>query len=174
MCRRCSGGRRRCQRRSRDRHISRTPISVTSRPTPHATQGRSDKLVRLDVWLDVACLFKTRSAAQRACRGGKVDVNDQRGKQHRAIQSGDRLAITRPNGRTQHVVVRSLAAQHLPRAMTKGLYDDVTPPPTATELEIRRCVGEPGGPRRRGPGRTTAVATPNTRQRRELRKLKGF
>ena len=28
--------------------------------------------VRLDVWLDVACLFKTRSEAQRACKLGKV------------------------------------------------------------------------------------------------------
>ena len=31
--------------------------------------------VRLDVWLDVACLFRTRSEAQNACRGGKVTVN---------------------------------------------------------------------------------------------------
>ncbi len=34
----------------------------------------SDPL-RLDVWLDVACLFKTRSDAKRACEGGKVSVN---------------------------------------------------------------------------------------------------
>ena len=33
--------------------------------------------VRLDVWLDVACLFKTRSAAQKACTSGKIDVNGQ-------------------------------------------------------------------------------------------------
>ena len=31
--------------------------------------------VRIDIWLDVACLFKTRSEAQRACKGGKVDLN---------------------------------------------------------------------------------------------------
>ena len=29
--------------------------------------------VRLDVWLDVACVFRTRSEAQKACRGGKVE-----------------------------------------------------------------------------------------------------
>ena len=83
--------------------------------------------VRLDVWLDVVCLFKTRSEAQRACRGGKVDVNNQRAKPHRTVQTGDRLAITRPNGRTQQVVVRSLTTQHVPRATAKTLYDDVTP-----------------------------------------------
>ena len=128
---------------------------------------------RLDVWLDIACLFKTRSEAQRACRSGKVYVNDQRGKPHRTIQDGDRLAITRPNGRTQQVVVRALAAQHVPRAAARRLYDDVTPPPTAAELEFRRFGGGPGAPRRRGSGRTAVDVTPNTRQRRELRKLKG-
>ena len=34
--------------------------------------GKAPKF-RLDVWLDVASLFKTRTEAQKACRGGKVD-----------------------------------------------------------------------------------------------------
>ena len=38
--------------------------------------------VRLDVWLDVACLFKTRSEAKRACEGGKVTVNGEIGRAH--------------------------------------------------------------------------------------------
>ena len=33
--------------------------------------------LRLDAWLDVACLFKTRSDAQTACRNGKLSVNGQ-------------------------------------------------------------------------------------------------
>jgi ribosome-associated heat shock protein Hsp15 len=124
---------------------------------------------RLDVWLDVACLFKTRSEAQRACRGGKVTVNDQRAKPHRTIQSGDRLSITRQNGRSQQVVILSLAAKHVLKATARALYDDVTPPPTAAELEFRRFGGSPGGPGRRPP----AAGPPNTRQRRALRRLKG-
>jgi hypothetical protein len=44
--------------------------------------------VRLDVWLDVACLFKTRSEAQKACNGGKVEVNGQPGKSHRLLKIG--------------------------------------------------------------------------------------
>ena len=46
-------------------------------------------MVRLDIWLDVACLFKTRSEAQRAIKGGKVDVNGQAAKPHRVIKPGD-------------------------------------------------------------------------------------
>jgi predicted rRNA methylase YqxC with S4 and FtsJ domains len=41
--------------------------------------------VRLDVWLDVACLFKTRSEAKRACEGGKVEVNGENAKPHRVL-----------------------------------------------------------------------------------------
>lgn len=120
--------------------------------------------VRLDVWLDVACLFKTRSEAQRACRGGKVDVNEQRAKPHRTIATGDRLSISRTQGRLQQVVVLTLAAQHLPKAAARTLYDDVTPPPTPEEVEFRRMGGGA-----RGPGPTGA---PDKRQRRALQRLK--
>ena len=51
--------------------------------------------VRLDIWLDVACLFKTRSAAQKACTGGKIDVNGQTAKPHRLVRVGDALEISR-------------------------------------------------------------------------------
>ena len=49
--------------------------------------------MRLDVWLDVACLFKTRSEATRACKAGKVDVNGQGTKPHREIKIGDEVEM---------------------------------------------------------------------------------
>src|SRR6186713_1135778 len=60
--------------------------------------------MRLDVLLDVACLFKTRSEAKKACEGGKVDVNGQASKPHRDIKIGDELDITHPFGRHQDIV----------------------------------------------------------------------
>lgn len=129
--------------------------------------------VRLDVWLDVACLFKTRSEAQRACRGGKVDINDQRAKPHRTVHSGDRVSITRPNRLKQQLVVRSLTTLHIAKATARTLYDDVTPPPTAAELELRRLGHMAGNSRRREPERPTTNAPPDKRQRREQRRLKG-
>ena len=51
---------------------------------------------RLDVWLDVACLFKTRSEAQRACQGGKIEVNGQgTAKPHREVKPGDESGVGR-------------------------------------------------------------------------------
>ncbi|WP_369015578.1 S4 domain-containing protein, partial [Escherichia coli] len=53
-------------------------------------------MVRLDVWLDVACLFKTRSEAQRECKVGRVTVNGVVAKPHRELRVGDELVISRP------------------------------------------------------------------------------
>jgi ribosome-associated heat shock protein Hsp15 len=94
--------------------------------------------VRLDVWLDVACLFKTRSEAQKACRLGKVRVNGAAAKSHREVKVGDELVIARPLGRRQTVVVLGVADTHIAKAEARALYEDRTPPPTPEELEMRR------------------------------------
>jgi ribosome-associated heat shock protein Hsp15 len=119
------------------------------------------------VWLDVACLFRTRSEAQKACDGGKVEVNGQPGKPHRLVRVGDELRITRPLGRRQVVAVAALAERHVPRAEARRLYEDRTPPPTPEEVEqreIERAFRRSFGPR---PARS-----PDKRERRALRKLK--
>jgi ribosome-associated heat shock protein Hsp15 len=123
--------------------------------------------LRLDVWLDVACLFRTRSEAQKACKNGKVDVNGQAAKPHRDIRPGDTLSIKRPLGRRQMVVVRAIADRHIARAEARELYEDVTPAPTPEEVEARKMARLMGPLIRRGP-----TATPDTRQRRAIRKLK--
>jgi len=123
--------------------------------------------VRLDVWLDVACLFKTRSEAQHACKGGKVDVNGQSGKPHRALRVGDELKITRAAGRRQQVIVKALAVQHVPKAEARRLYEDVTPPPTPEELAVRELEKHFWTSRVRA-----SVRTPDRRERRRLRQEK--
>ena len=95
-------------------------------------------MVRLDVWLDVACLFKTRSEAQRECKVGRVTVNGVVAKPHRELRVGDALVISRPGGRKQMVVVRGLADKHVSKTAARELYEDRTPPPTAEEIEAHR------------------------------------
>ncbi len=126
--------------------------------------------VRLDVWLDVACLFKTRSQAQAACKGGKVEINGVRAKPQRRIRPGDEIRITLPMGRRRIIVVRELADQHVPKAQARELYEDRTPPPTPEELELRRLQKMVKAPRRpRGAG------APKKKERRLLRRIKeGF
>ena len=121
--------------------------------------------VRIDQWLDVACLFKTRSEATKACRLNKVIVNGQAAKPHRDVRVGDELEIHRPLGRKQLVTVLGIADSHIPKAEARLLYEDRTPKPTPAEIEVRRLERI-----------YRAAATPKTRpdrdQRRTLRRLK--
>jgi ribosome-associated heat shock protein Hsp15 len=122
--------------------------------------------MRIDIWLDVSCLFKTRSEAQKACRSGKVAVSGQTVKPHREIKEGDEIVIGRPLGRQQRVVVRGLAERHVSKAEARELYTDLTPPPTAEEIEMRRLA------RLARPFRSPSAGAPDKRERRALRRLK--
>lgn len=123
--------------------------------------------VRLDVWLDVACLFASRSQAQRACSLGRVEVNGDRGKPHRLVRAGDRIRISLPGGRWRTVEVVGVADRHVTRAIARELFLDHTPPPTAEEIELRR-LQRMAAPPRRLPG----AGAPKKKERRDLRRLK--
>ena len=122
--------------------------------------------VRLDVWLDVACVFRTRSEAQAACKAGKVDVNGQSAKPNRRMRIGDVVEIGRPFGRKQKLRIVGLADRHVARAEARKLYEDLTPPPTAEEVEARRME-------RMYRAAVTPPRAPDKRQRRALRKIQG-
>jgi ribosome-associated heat shock protein Hsp15 len=140
--------------------LSRKPPSAPVRE-PSAPQG-----TRLDAWLDVACIFPTRSQAKAACEGGKVDVNGDRAKPHREIRPGDRVGVSRRDGERRELVVRGLAQRSIPRAEARTLYEDVTPPLAPEVAEARRLdrLLAPRGDR----------GKPEKRERRERRRLKGW
>jgi ribosome-associated heat shock protein Hsp15 len=123
--------------------------------------------LRLDVWLDVACLFRTRSEAQKACKGGKIEVNGQTVKPHREVRPGDEILISRPLGRRQRIVVRRLADRHVPKAEARTLYEDLTPPLTPEEVEERRIARLA-----RAFMRPASAGAPDKRERRQIRKMK--
>ena len=124
-------------------------------------------MTRLDVWLDVACLFKTRTEAQGACKGGKVVVNGTRAKPHREVKIGDVMEITRTLGRRQRVGVVGLADVHIPKADARRLYEDTTPPPSPEEQTLLDLMRLAGPRRRQGP-----LVAPSRDERRRLRRAK--
>ena len=121
--------------------------------------------MRVDAWLDVACLYKTRSEAKRGCEGGKVEVNGEHAKPHRVLREGDRVRINRGFGRHQDVIVRILIDQHVKKTEARALYDDVTPKPSPEEIEMRRAE-------RVFRAAQTAAGTPDRNRRREIRRAK--
>ncbi len=115
--------------------------------------------VRLDTWLDVACLYKTRSEASKACKLGKVIVNGVAAKPHRDVKAGDEIVVHRPMGRKQLVTVLGVTDRRVARAEARLLYQDRTPKPTPEEIEVRRLERI-----------YRAAATPPTRPERNLRR----
>lgn len=118
--------------------------------------------MRVDKWLWAARVYRTRSLAQQACDGGKVDVNGQAAKPSRALRVGDRLRVTLGEWRRE-LVVAALAERRGPAPEAQALYQDLSPPPPPRALR-------PAAPvvRSRGLGR------PTKRERRIQDRLRGW
>ena len=93
-----------------------------------------------------------------------MEVNGDHAKPHRALREGDRVRINR-GGKYQDVIVRILIDQHVKKSEARALYDDVTPKPSAEEIEIRRSE-------RIFRAAQQAAGTPDRRRRREIRRAK--
>lgn len=85
--------------------------------------------VRVDSWVWAVRLFKTRSAATDACRGGHVKVNGISAKPAAPVRVGDTVAA-RVNDRERVVEVVRLVDKRLgPPAAAECLVDHSPPAP---------------------------------------------
>ncbi len=121
--------------------------------------------VRLDKWLQVARMFKTRSRATHACELGRVLVNGQPAKAHRHLALGDRVELAQ--GDWQRVlVVKELRDKPLAKTEAAGLYEDLSPPRPAPD-PMARLMRRPPALRAPGAGR------PTKKERREIDRFEG-
>jgi len=93
-------------------------------------------------------------------------VNGARAKPHRELRPGDRIEITTGSARRRSLVVRGLAERSIPKEQARRLYEDVTPPPSPEELEIRRME--------RFFAPAASAGRPDRRERRDRRRRKGW
>jgi ribosome-associated heat shock protein Hsp15 len=91
-------------------------LRVVSHHSPIDTQ-------RIDKWLWVARLLKTRSLAIEAVRGGHVQVNGQRVKASKEVRPGDRVEL-RLGARRMALDVRALAPRRGPASEAALLYEE--------------------------------------------------
>jgi ribosome-associated heat shock protein Hsp15 len=118
---------------------------------------------RLDKWLWVARLFKTRALAAEAADRGRVEVNDLVAKPGRELKPGDRLTVRLDAGQPpRELVVRGLAPVRGPAPAAQALYDESERSRSAHAAwaERRRLAPEPAATRSDG--------RPTKRDRREL------
>jgi ribosome-associated heat shock protein Hsp15 len=109
--------------------------------------------VRLDKWLQVARMYKTRTKATDACDLGRVKVNGQPAKPHRALAPGDRIELLQGDWE-RVLIVKELRDKPVPKAEAAALYEDQSPPrPVLDPLE--RLMRRPPVLRDAGAGRPT-------------------
>lgn len=110
--------------------------------------------VRIDKWLHLARVFKTRSLATRACQLSRVRLNGVAVKPHRTLAVGDRVEAQVLPDWTRVLVVRELADKTLAKAEVPRLFEDLSPPrPTADPMQ--RLMRRPLVVREAGAGRPT-------------------
>ncbi len=101
--------------------------------------------IRVDRWLDFACIFKTRSQARGACLKGRVSINGCVCKPKQPVRVGDEISI-RHSGWTRILQVRDLAERNILRSEARSLYEDLTPErPKLDPIEQIMGVARPGG-----------------------------
>jgi len=115
--------------------------------------------VRVDVWLWAVRIYKTRSAATEACRGGHVKVNGHSIKAATSVKVGDKVEAMLDRQRILEVV--ALIDKRVGAPIAAACLVDHSPPPPPRERFVPVFVRE------RGTGR------PTKRERRDLDRLRG-
>src|SRR5688572_30341096 len=112
---------------------------------------------RIDIWLKLVCLFKHRTDATEACKGGKVKINGLRAKPSAAVKEGDVVEFYDGADHYRGVVLQSLPAVNVSKEVARMMYVDETPARPQVELVVER---------ERGAGR------PTKKERREIERLR--
>ena len=116
--------------------------------------------VRVDVWLHAVRLFKTRSAANSAVKGGKIKVGGETTKPSHKLRVGQ-IITYRQAGRERIIEVTGLLDKRVGHPIAVKQYKDHSPEPVP-----RYLLAVPR--RERGAGR------PTKKERRELDRLRGY
>ncbi len=119
--------------------------------------------MRLDKWLWAARFFKTRSLAQQAVAGGRVQLNGDRTKPAHEVKAGD-LVVVRVGDWRWEVTVKALSERRGPAEEARKLYDETAASRAERERrsDLRRWGAEPAA---------TIKGRPTKRDRRLLDEL---
>ncbi|MGI9539635.1 MAG: RNA-binding S4 domain-containing protein [Miltoncostaeaceae bacterium] len=125
----------------------------------------AEETVRIDRWLWAARMFKTRSIAADAVRGGKVHVNGTRAKPSKEVRPGDEVRVTQGQiSRT--LIVRQVSERRGPATEAVHLYEETRESIEqrelrTAELRVARAAGQDLGRR------------PTKRERRQIDAARG-
>ncbi|MFA7103085.1 MAG: RNA-binding S4 domain-containing protein [Bacteroidales bacterium] len=119
---------------------------------------------RIDKWLWMVRIFKTRSMASDSCNAGKVKIGGVNCKPSREVKTNEEIQV-RIGQLLKTVKVLDFPKNRLPAKLTPEYYEDLTP---QEEYERIKMLHEHVEYREHGLGR------PTKRDRRQLDYLKDF
>lgn len=115
---------------------------------------------RLDVWLWAVRIYRTRSAAAAACRGGHVRVDGTPAKPATPVRVGSRIEA-RAGDRTRLLEVVRLIDKRVGAPVAAECLIDTSPPPPTRDVATPVFARPPGSGR------------PTKRDRRALDRFRG-
>ena len=107
---------------------------------------------RIDKWLWVSRIFKTRTIAADACKNGRVMVNDVLVKPSRMVKVGDVISVRKPPVTYSFRILKTIE-QRVGAKLLPDIYENITTPDQYELLEMNRISGFVD--RARGTGRPT-------------------
>ena len=125
--------------------------------------AEEENIVRIDKWLWAARLFKTRSLAADAIKGGKVKMDDNPVKPSREVKVGDIIQV-QIDQLHKVVEVKTVVKNRVSPKQVPEVYNDLTPKEEYERIEFMHAYKTEW--RDRGAGR------PTKKDRRMIERLK--
>ena len=116
--------------------------------------------VRVDIWLHAVRLFKTRSAANTAVKGGKIKVDGEPVKPSHKLRVGQTITFRQP-GRERIIEVTGLLDKRVGYPVAIKHYIDHSPAPIPRHLVAV-------------PKRERGTCRPTKKERLQLDRLRGY
>ncbi|HNR12185.1 MAG TPA: RNA-binding S4 domain-containing protein [Thermodesulfobacteriota bacterium] len=128
----------------------------------------TEKTIRLDKWLKIARIFKTRTLAVDACDQGRVKINGSNAKAAKNVKVGDLITVkisTHYRDLTVlDIVFKSIAAKEA-RELYREERTETIPDDVQELIRLMKQARTPHPPKYRG--------RPSKKDRRELEKIRG-
>ena len=125
--------------------------------------AEEENIVRIDKWLWAARLFKTRSLAADAIKGGKVKIEGNPIKPSREVKEGDVIQV-QIDQLHKVVQVKTVIKNRVSAKQVPEVYNDLTPKEEYERIEFMRAYKAEW--RDRGAGR------PTKKERRMIERMK--
>lgn len=107
---------------------------------------------RIDKWMWVARIFKTRTIAAEACKKGRIYINGAQAKPARMIKPGDTIQVKKPPITYSFKVIQAIE-KRVGAKLVPEIMENVTTPDQYELLEMSKISGFVN--RAKGTGRPT-------------------